>query len=119
MQLFPVKRGRRPKQLAPQTLYKTTLVRRVAQRTQRAQPVVQQTLTTALDIIAQALARGETVTLPGFGTFYTRQQPASSVRHIRSHQPLTVPAHRVAAFRVGDVLKRQVRGTQITRGGQR
>jgi DNA-binding protein HU-beta len=118
MQLFPSKRGRKPKQPVPQTLYKTMLVRRVAQRTQRPQPVVQQTLTTALDVIAQALARGETVTLPGFGTFYTREQPASSVRAIRSRQPLTVPAHRVAAFRVGDVLKRQVRGIESQRGGR-
>lgn len=109
MQLFPPRRGRPPKQAAPATLYKTTLIRRVAQRTQRSQPVVQQTIAAALVVIAQALARGETVTLPGFGTFYTREQPPSTVRHIRSGQPLTIPAHRVAAFRVGDVLKRQVR----------
>lgn len=114
MQLFPRRRGRPPKQAATATLYKTTLVHRVAQRTQRPQPVVQQTLTAALDVITHALARGETVTLPGFGTFYTREQPESRVRPIRGGQPLTIPAHRVAAFRVGDVLRRQVRG-----GGRR
>lgn len=114
MQLFPPRRGRPPKQVAAATVYTTTLVQRVAQRTQRPQPAVQQTLAAALDIIAQALARGETVTLPGFGTFYTREQPPSTVRSIRGGQPVTIPTHRVAAFRVGAVLKRQVRG-----GGRR
>ena len=114
MQLFPPRRGRPPKPSHRPTLYKTTLVRRVAQRTQRPQRVVQHTLAAALDVIAQALARGETVTLPGFGTFYTREQPESRVRPIRGGQPLTIPSHRVAAFRAGEVLKRQVRG-----GGRR
>lgn len=114
MQLFPPRRGRPPKQAAPATLYKTALGRRVAQRTQRSPSVVQQTLSAALDAITEALARGETVTLPGFGTFYTREQPESRVRHIRTGQAVRVPAHRVAAFRVGEVLRRQVRG-----GGRR
>ena len=114
MQLFPSRRGRPRKQAVPPTIYKTTVVRRVAQRTQRAQPIVRQSLSAALEVIVHALARGEAVTLPGFGTFYTREQPPSTVRPIRGGQPLRIPAHRVAAFRAGAVLKRQVRG-----GGRR
>jgi nucleoid DNA-binding protein len=118
MNLFYQKR-RTTKTPVTTTVYKTQLVRRVAQRTQRSQPVVQQTLTAALDLIAQALARGETVTLPGFGTFYTRTQPQSTVRHIRTKSIVTVPAHRLVAFRVGEVLKRQVRGVRTRGGGGR
>lgn len=66
-------------------------------------------LSITLDEITRAVVRGETVTLPGFGTFYTRMQPAGTVRHIRTGRRHSVPARRVAAFRVGEVLKREVR----------
>jgi nucleoid DNA-binding protein len=40
--------------------------------------------------------------------FYTRQQPAGKVKSIRSGKTISVPARRVAAFRVGALLKKAV-----------
>ena len=91
-------------------MYRTELVRRVAQQTRLSQRVVSAVLRANHQLIEQTLARGETVTLPGFGTFYTREQPEGTVRHIQTGKAARIPAHRVAAFRVGAVLKRAIRG---------
>ncbi len=88
----------------------TDLVRRVAGQTGRSQRVVRQVLGASLETMQSALAAGERVTLPGFGTWYTSQRPAGQVRSVRTGRQVEVPARRVAAFRVGDILKRAVAG---------
>jgi DNA-binding protein HU-beta len=91
-------------------MYKSELVRRVAREERLSQRVVNDALTTALKLIQHTLATGQTVTLPGFGTFYTSKRSASKVKHIRTGKEITVPARRVAAFRAGELLKKAVRG---------
>lgn len=93
-------------------MYKTDLVRRVARETGVSQRVVAQVLGASLRTIESTLVAGERVRLPGFGAFYTRQHPAARVRSVRSGRPVDVPARRVAAFRVGAVLKRAVAGNR-------
>ena len=90
-------------------MYRTDLVNQVARQTGLSQRVVAAVLQTSQRVIEQALVAGEVVTLPGFGTFYTREQPEGTVRHIRTGRTVRIPAHRVAAFRVGAILKRAVR----------
>jgi len=91
-------------------LYTTALVRRVARQTGLSQRVVRQVLGASLGTIQAALAAGERVTLPGFGTFYTGQRSAGRVRSVHTGRQVAVPARRVAAFPVGEVLKRTVAG---------
>lgn len=89
-------------------LYTTGVVRRVATETGVSQRVVRQVLGSSLQTIESALTAGERVTLPGFGTFYTSPRQAGRVRSVRDGRPVAIPARRVAAFRVGEVLKRRV-----------
>src|SRR3954469_9014779 len=89
-------------------MYKTALVRRVAQETGLSQRVVRQVVGSSLGTIQAALTAGDRVTLPGFGTFYTSQRRAGRVRSVRSGRQVEVPARRVASFRMGEVLKRAV-----------
>ncbi len=91
-------------------IYTTALVRRVTRQTGLSQRVVRQVLGASLGTIQAALAAGERVTLPGFGTFSTSQRAAGRVRSVRSGRQVEVSARRVAAFRVGEVLKRAVAG---------
>ena len=91
-------------------MFKTDIVRRVARQANLSQRVVTLVLGTSLHTIEGALAAGERVTFSGFGTFYTSQRKAGRVRHVRTGRHVAVPARRVAAFRVGDVLKRAVAG---------
>ena len=57
----------------------------------------------------QSLRDGQSVVLPGFGTFYTKERKASQVRHIRTGEVIDIPAMRQADFRVGELLRRAVR----------
>jgi DNA-binding protein HU-beta len=91
-------------------MYKTELVRRVARETGLSQRVVAQVLTNSLERVQEALAAGERVIIPGFGTFSTSQRQAARVRSVRTGREIEIPARRVAAFRVGAVLKRAVAG---------
>jgi DNA-binding protein HU-beta len=91
-------------------VYKTDVIRKVAQETRMSQRDVNDALTGAITVITQALSGGETVTFPGFGTFYTSQRKAAKAKNFRTGKPVDVPARRVAAFRVGSILKSRVRG---------
>jgi DNA-binding protein HU-beta len=97
------------------TVFTATLARRVAQQTGLSQAVVRQVLGASLESVQAALAAGEQVTLPGFGTFYTAERQTAHVRSVRDGRQLTIPARRVAAFRVGAVLKRAVAGPRPRR----
>ena len=96
-------------------MYKTDLIRRVAKETRLSRRVVNDVLGASHRAIEEALRAGETVTLPGFGTFYASERRAGTVRHVRTGQPVAVPARRVAAFRAGEVLKRAVAGEKKRR----
>jgi nucleoid DNA-binding protein len=100
-------------------LYKTELVRRVANETRLSQRVVAEVLDTAHATIKLSLRQGSRVVFPGFGTFYTRERGERSVRHIRTGEPMTVPAGRQAAFRAGEHLKHAVSLAPRPRGRRR
>ncbi len=90
-------------------MYKTDIVRSVAKETRLSQRIVNEVLSSSLSTITQALRDGGTVVLPGFGTFYTKERKAGTVRHIRTGEPLAIPALRQADFRVGELLRQAVR----------
>lgn len=60
-------------------------------------------------LIADALDRGEKVTIAGFGTFGPRERAARRVRDPRTGEPREVPAARVASFRAGVALRDRLR----------
>lgn len=100
-------------------MYTTELIRRVARETGLSQRAARQVLDSSLRTVQAALAAGERVTLPGFGTFYTSDRRGGRVRSIRTGQQIDIPARRVAAFRVGAVLKRAVAGQGKQKRGRR
>jgi DNA-binding protein HU-beta len=93
-------------------MYKTDLIRRVAQETRLSQATVNAVLTASLRQIATALAAGEAVVVPGFGTFSPSMQQARRIRDVRTGRPITLPARRTATFRAGAVLKRTLTGRE-------
>ncbi len=99
--------------------YTTDLVRRLATKHRRSQAHYRAAITEIFGEIAEQLGTGHHVQLTQFGTFYTRLQPAAKIKDIRSGKPVTVPAHRVAAFHVGQAFKRaahtKVRSTKPRR----
>jgi DNA-binding protein HU-beta len=91
------------------SMFKTEFIRRVAKETRLSQRVVADVLGASHSVIQQVLSQGQEVKLPGFGTFYTRERPEGRLQQFGTKKMVRVPAVRVAAFRVGDVLKRGVR----------
>src|SRR5215207_4641235 len=99
-------------------MYKTDLVRKVSKDTRLSQRIVADVIDATTRLIEQALREDQSVSFPGFGTFYSKERHEGQVRHITSGKMVTYPARRVAAFRVGDVLKRAVRGERRTGRGR-
>jgi DNA-binding protein HU-beta len=91
-------------------MYKTELIRRVARETRLSHRIVADVVEVTQRLIEQTLHTGQRVTLPGFGSFYTRKRQAGRVKHIRTGQMIAVPARTIAAFHAGEVLKRVVAG---------
>ena len=89
-------------------MYKQELVRRVSDDTHLSERLIGEVLTSSLQVIRDTLKSGGEVRLPGFGVFYTRQQKAGKVKSVRTGKTIEVPARRVAAFRVGRLLKKAV-----------
>lgn len=96
-------------------MFKTELIRRVAAETRLSQRVVSDVINSSHRLIEQALREGKTVTIPGFGIFYTRERAEGQARDFRSGKMIRVLARRIAAFRAGAVLKRAVRGERKKR----
>lgn len=64
------------------------------------------TLTTAfktvdgvLRVIAETLAKGESINLRGFGAFTVVNKPERILKNIRTGKPVTIPAHKSVRFK--------------------
>ena len=56
-------------------------------------------------IVGEALADGEEVRLPGFGTFGTRSRPARTGRNPRTGKAVAISASTSPTFKAGKTLK--------------
>src|SRR5271156_6616840 len=86
------------------------LVENVAKATGQPKSEVTRTLSAFIHTITGALAKGDKVTLVGFGTFERRMRKARTGRNPRTLAPLKIAAARVPAFRAGKELKDIVNG---------
>jgi len=62
-----------------------------------------------LDSVTGALAKGEKVTVTGFGTFEVRQRAARMGRNPQTGAPLHIAATKTPAFKSGKALKDAVK----------
>lgn len=88
---------------------KEELLDAVVQKAKLPKKEVAQALDATLDTIADSLAKGERVTLIGFGTFQTRERAARTGRNPRTGQPIQIKARRAAAFTPGKRLTDQIK----------
>ena len=70
-----------------------------------------QALSAVLDTITATLAKGEKVTLPGFGTFETRERSAREGRNPQTGETMQIAASTAPAFKAGSALKKAVSGS--------
>ena len=89
------------------------LIDAIAKATGQTKVAVQNVVASLLHTVTGSLARGERVTLVGFGTFERRQRQARlGVNPQNPNQKLKIDAARVPAFRAGQELKDVVDGRQ-------
>ena len=62
--------------------------------------------------IAEALARGEKVSIPGFGTFGTRSRPARQGRNPATGESIAISASTTPTFKAGKTLRDSVNAQQ-------
>lgn len=67
-------------------------------------------LTAFLDAVSASLAAGDKVSLPGFGTFETRQRSARTGRNPQTGETMEIAASTAPAFKPAAALKRRVAG---------
>ena len=65
-------------------------------------------VTITLETIVEAVAKGDRVTLVGFGSFEARDRKSRYGRNPKSGEKLYIPPSRVPTFSVGSFFKNQV-----------
>lgn len=56
-------------------------------------------------ILKETLAKGEEITLRGFGTLSPVKREERNAIHFKSKEPITIPAHRSVKFKISKELK--------------
>ena len=87
---------------------KTELRDAVAEAADISAAQADKALNAVLDSISSALASGDKVTLPGFGTFETRERGARQGRNPQTGETMEIAASTAPAFKAGAKLKQAV-----------
>ena len=87
---------------------RSDLVQHVAGETGMTRSAAEVAVNSMLSGIAGSLARGEAVSLAGFGTFGTRSRPARVGRNPRTGESLEIAASTVVTFKPGRPLRASV-----------
>jgi DNA-binding protein HU-beta len=89
---------------------KGELVDKIAEKANVTKKDADSILTAMLEVILDAVAGGDKVTLVGFGTFEARQRQAREGRNPSTGEPIKIPATKVPAFSAGKQFKDKVVG---------
>ena len=87
---------------------KEELVQEVARQTKNPQSQVANVLTVLIETIEKSVAKGQKVTLVGFGTFEPRKRAARNGRNPQTGKPLKIPAKTIPVFKAGKEFKKLV-----------
>ncbi|MDR1529140.1 MAG: HU family DNA-binding protein [Burkholderiales bacterium] len=88
---------------------KSELVEAIAKQADLSKAAAERALDAAVDAITDALKKGDTVTLVGFGSFYVGERKARSGFNPRTKEAIEIAAAKVPRFRAGKVLKDAVK----------
>ena len=84
---------------------KTELIAAVAEQAEMSRKDAEAAVTATIDVISEALRKGEKVQLVGFGSFEVKKRAARVGRNPKTKEPIDIPASTVPVFKAGKVLK--------------
>ncbi|SIT66339.1 DNA-binding protein HU-beta [Ectothiorhodosinus mongolicus] len=88
---------------------KSELVDAVAQSADLSKAAAGRAVDAVISSISGALAKGDQVTVVGFGTFLVRKREARSGRNPRTGATINIAASKVPSFKAGKALKDAVK----------
>ena len=87
---------------------KTELIMAVAEKAELSKKDADKAVNAMLDTIMETVALEEKVQIVGFCTFEVRNRSERQGRDPRTNSPITIPASKVPAFKVGKAFKNAV-----------
>jgi DNA-binding protein HU-beta len=87
---------------------KAELIDAVADKSGMTKKDSEKAVNAVMDVIQDALTKGDKVSLVGFGTFEVRSRAARTGRNPQTKEEIKIPATRVPAFRAGKSLKERI-----------
>jgi len=88
---------------------KEELVQEIAKKTKVTQKDAAEVLNALVDTIQKTVAKGNKVTLVGFGTFESRKRAARTGRNPQTGKEISIPAKTVPVFSAGKKFKETVK----------
>lgn len=89
---------------------KSELVAAIAARTEQTQKDVDETITALFDVVAEAIGKGEKVTIPGWISFEQTDRSARQGRNPATGETIQIPATKAAKVSAGSKLKAAAKG---------
>ena len=84
---------------------KNDVIDAVSERTGLAKSDAARAVEAVLATVTEALQKGDTVAMSGFGSFLAKARAARTGRNPRTGEPIAIPASRVPSFKAGKALK--------------
>ena len=87
---------------------KAELIEAIASNAEMTKTDVDKVITSFVDVVTDALANGEKVSLKVFGNFEVRERGERTGRNPRTGEPMTIAASKSTAFKASTALKNAV-----------
>ena len=84
---------------------KSDLVAAMAAKTGDTKKCAEETLNAFVDVVTEALVKGEKVQLVGFGSLEVRKRAARKGRNPQTKEEIKIPASKAPVFKAGKALK--------------
>ena len=87
---------------------KSDLIAAIAAKTGETKKDAEATLNAFIDVVTDALVKGDKVQLVGFGSFEVRKRAARKGRNPQTKEEIKIPASKSPVFKAGKALKELV-----------
>ena len=84
---------------------KTELIAEVAEKAELSKEDAEAAVSAAIDVITEALRKGDKVQLVGFGSFEVKSRAERMGRNPQTKEPIPIPASKAPVFKAGKALK--------------
>ena len=88
---------------------KTELVAAIGEKAGTSKKDAEKVVNATFDVISEAMAKGDKISLVGFGTFEVRERAAREGKNPQTGEKIKIAACKVPAFKAGKALKDSVK----------